>query len=324
MNPFIAAFVGENQERKKNNNRVVINTMHLRPGVLILMVFFMAVLWGCAAVPGKLTVNGISKTFGAGTIISTRSGTPVSFEELIDNLSTVRVIYVGESHTDPAHHQIQLKIIESLYERYPKLMVGMEMFDRSYQPVLDRWSSGLMEQEEFVQQTHWYANWRYNYELYVDILNFIKAKRIRLVGLNLPFHIPPKIRIGGIESLNECEKRYLPKEINTTNAAHKSYLEGIFEQHQGRVRNNFESFYLTQCVWEEVMADSLASHLKQDIMVVLAGNGHIIRKFGIPDRAFRRTNAPFQTVYPASPGATVERDYADYIWVAPASESGFH
>jgi uncharacterized iron-regulated protein len=281
------------------------------------MVVFMTVLWGCAVAPKTLILDDISKTFRAGTIISTKTGKPILFEELVNYLGTDRVIYVGESHTNPAHHQIQLKVIESLYEQHPNLTVGMEMFDRSYQPVLDKWSSGLLEQEEFIKQTHWYANWRYNYELYEEILNFIKAKKIRLVGLNLPFHIPPKIRIGGIESLNECERNYLPKDVDTANEAHRNYLKGVFEKHLGRVGKNFDYFYLAQCVWEDVMAESVAFYLKQDIMVVLAGNGHIVRKFGIPDRAFRRTEAPFRTIYPARAGSTVESDYADYIWVTP-------
>jgi hypothetical protein len=50
-------------------------------------------------------------------------------------------------------------------------------------------------------------------------------------------------------------------------------------------------------------------------MVVLAGNGHIQFKYGIPDRAFKWTGAAFTTIYPASTGSTVEPGIADYIWV---------
>jgi uncharacterized iron-regulated protein len=52
-------------------------------------------------------------------------------------------------------------------------------------------------------------------------------------------------------------------------------------------------------------------------MVVLAGNGHIIRKFGIPNRAFARKGAPFKTVYLASVGSQAETSWADYLWVTP-------
>ena len=79
--------------------------------------------------------------------------------------------------------------------------------------------------------------------------------------------------------------------------------------------DNFDFFYEAQCVWEDTMAASVALNMKDDLMIVIAGNGHIIRKFGIPDRAFRRTGAEFRTIFQATAGGEIESDYADYIWV---------
>jgi uncharacterized iron-regulated protein len=272
---------------------------------------------GCAVTSKQLVIQDSTSAYGAGTIVSAGTALPTPFETLIDDLKGVRVIYVGENHTDPSHHQIQLNIIRALHEARPDVAVGMEMFDRSYQPILDRWSDGLMDQDEFIKKTHWYRNWGYPYQLYAEILDFIKNKKIRLVALNLPFHIPAKIRIGGIDSLMECDAAYLPKEIDTNHPAHRAYLEDVFKQHHGNIRDNFEYFYQAQCVWEDVMAESVAEHLEGDRMVVLAGNGHIIRKFGVPNRAFKRSGAPFRTIYLAPAGSTVTRDVADYIWVTP-------
>jgi len=282
---------------------------------LILSFVLAGILWGCALPPQKLIIQDSLKEFEAGTIVVAGTGVSTTFDALIDELKDVRVIYVGENHIDPAHHRIQLSIIQALYRERSDLSVGMEMFDRSYQPILDQWSQGLLQQDEFVKKTHWYSNWRHPYELYAELLDYIKTKKIRLVALNLPFHIPPKIRIGGIDSLMECDSVYLPTEIDTTNLAHRAYLEEIFKQHHGRVRDSFEGFYAAQCVWEDVMAESITEHLKEGMMVVLAGNGHIIRKFGIPDRASKRSGASFRTIYPAPAGSKVTDDVADFIWV---------
>lgn len=65
------------------------------------------------------------------------------------------------------------------------------------------------------------------------------------------------------------------------------------------------------------MAEMISQHLKDDVMVVLAGNGHIQFKYGIPDRAYERTGVSFRTIYPAPAGDEVELDIADYIWVTP-------
>lgn len=276
-----------------------------------------SLVWGCAVAPKKLTVKDLAQSFEADTIISTKTGKPISFEDLIAELSASRVIYVGEQHTDQTHHDIQLRIIEGVFKKTSNMAVGMEMFDQSYQSVLNQWSDGLLDEKTFLRKTHWYANWRFDYALYRNILNFIKDNRIRLVALNIPNCIPPKIREGGIESLSAEEKKYLPQQIDTSNIAHREYLHKVFKDHVHHFRGHveFEDYYMAQCVWEDVMAEAIAENLNGDVMVVLAGNGHIQYKYGIPDRAYRRTQADFRTVYLAGVGGEVDLDIADFIWV---------
>ena len=79
----------------------------------------------------------------------------------------------------------------------------------------------------------------------------------------------------------------------------------------------FDDFYAAQSVWEDAMAEAIARNLNGDMMVVLAGNGHIQYNYGIPDRAFRRTDAPFRTIFLAEVGSEVALDVADFIWVTP-------
>lgn len=249
------------------------------------------------------------------------SGQSITYDQLIDRLAQVRVVYVGEQHTNAHHHDIQLRIIRSLLERKERIQIGMEMFDRTYQAKLDRWSVGDLQWSNFIKQVHWYANWKYKAELYQPILMMIQEKRLPLIGLNLPFHIPPKIAQGGIASLSTNEKAMLPATVDTTHAAHRAYLETVFEQHQFAGRNDFDSFYEAQCAWEETMAQSIADHLEDDTMVVLVGNGHIFRHFGIPDRAFQRTRAPFKTVYLTTPQTEVALEDGDFIYVTEAGPS---
>jgi uncharacterized iron-regulated protein len=62
------------------------------------------------------------------------------------------------------------------------------------------------------------------------------------------------------------------------------------------------------------MAESVAMNLGADRMVVLAGNGHIQFKYGIPERAFKRNVVPYRTIYQASADEEVDPSIADYIW----------
>jgi uncharacterized iron-regulated protein len=189
----------KNQAMRNSTGKMMKKHVNL-PFHFWLFISILIILWGCAVAPQTLNIKGKPDAFGAGTIISARKSAVVSFDALIEDLQNSRVIYVGEKHTSPEDHRIQLEVIKALFPKFPNLTVGMEMFDHSYQEVLDQWSAGLLDQKDFIQKVHWYANWRYDFELYKDILEFIKNNRLRLVGLNVPNHIPPKIREGGIDN----------------------------------------------------------------------------------------------------------------------------
>jgi len=57
-------------------------------------------------------------------------------------------------------------------------------------------------------------------------------------------------------------------------------------------------------------------------MAVLAGNGHIQFKYGIPARAYARTGAPFRTVILSSPGDEIPAGLADYVWAVEPTRGG--
>ena len=272
-------------------------------------------IWGCAGKSDTVVIKDTSQTVKPDTIISAKTGKVITFDQLMADLNRHQIIFVGEKHTNSAHHAIQLKIIEATFKNTPSMRVGMEMFDRSYQEVLNFWSAGMLDEETFLRKVHWYANWRYNFALYRDILLFLKENRIKIVALNIPTYIPARIRVGGIENLSDRDRRYLPNEIDTSNAKHRDYARKVFDQHNFKSSVKFDDFYLAQCVWDEIMADSVAADLGETRFVVLAGNGHIQYKYGIPDRTFRRTSVPFRTLYLVPAGEEIELSIADYIWV---------
>ncbi len=270
---------------------------------------------GCAVKPKTLSIKDNPMHLTQDTILQTETMSEIYSQELLHHLTDTRVIYVGENHRNPAHHAIQLTVIKALSQNNPDLTIGMEMFDHTYQPVLDQWTAGEISETTFIAKSHWYANWRFDYGLYRDILEFAKEKGIRIIALNVPFHIPGKISVGGIISLSEEDRRHLPDVIYTNETDHRAYVEEIFSMHTIRGRNNFDYFYEAQCTWEDAMAEAIADNLGSGKMVVLVGNGHIIKKFGVPNRAFGRNGASFNTIYTVSVGAEADPAWGDFLWV---------
>ena len=281
---------------------------------------FLLMLINCTTMPKQLTVKSTGDTFPVGTIVEARTGEPITYERLLQDLAGVRVIYVGETHTNREHHLIQTRLIDALHEKHPDLSVGMEMFDHRYDAVLAQWSAGELNREAFIEKSHWYARcagWGFTFDLYAPIFDAIKAEGIRLVGLNVPFWIPSEIRAGGLASLLPDERRLVAAEIDMGNAAHRAYLESVFQENAHRDMLSFNFFYEVQCTWEDTMAESIARKLGDAPMVVVIGNGHIQYKYGVPNRAHARNPVPFRTIYLAGAGSEVDLDLADYIWVAP-------
>ena len=296
-----------------------------RFAIRLVLTLLAGLVWkGCAVAPVNLTVKDSDQQFAVDTIISTQSRQAVSYEEMLADLGQAQVVFVGEVHTNAAHHDIQARLVQALHARHSNLAVGMEMFDHRYDPVLAQWTAGELDREAFIHKTHWYvrrAGWGFNFDLYAPIFDTIRENRIRLVGLNVPGWIPSKISKSGLANLLPDERRLVAEEIDTGNAAHRAYVEGIFNTNPHHNIASFETFYEAQCAWEDTMAASIVRKMGDAPMVVLIGNGHIIRKFGVPDRVHARNQASFRTVYLAAVGSEVDWDYADYIWVTPPTNS---
>ena len=138
---------------------------------ICLSIIFMG---ACTMKPAQLKIEGLDQPLAIDTIYDTTQNKAITYESLIEALASARVVYVGERHTSTAHHQIQLKIIQSLVETGRSVRVGMEMFDHTYQERLDQWSNSQMEWKDFLKRSHWYANWKFDDTLYKDILLYIQ------------------------------------------------------------------------------------------------------------------------------------------------------
>jgi uncharacterized iron-regulated protein len=288
--------------------------------VVLAVMLWLAAGPGCAVGPSKLTMTDTQDRHAAGTILSGADGQSLTWEALVEDLTAARIVYVGENHTNPEHHVIQARLIREVARRHPDLMVGLEMFDHRYDPVLARWSAGALEREAFVAESHWYARcggWQFDFDLYAPVFEVIRELGLTAVGLNAPFHLPPKISAAGLASLLPDERRLLPEAIDLGDADHRAYVEQTFRQHPFRRPTDFDRFYEAQCTWEDTMAEAVSRKIGVRHMLVLCGNGHIVRKFGIPNRAFRRNGMDFRTVFLAPVGTSAEGRDADYIWATP-------
>jgi len=272
-----------------------------------------------------------------GQIVSAESGTALPFAKMIQEMKASRLVYVGETHNSLAMHNMQARIIEALWEQDRNLALGLEMFPAGAQDVLNKWSLGILSEEEFIRESQWYLTWNFNFGFYRAIFAFAKDHKIPIYGLNAPKDVITKIRMIGWDALSDAEKLLVPKP-DLNHQEHRQLIRTIFESADippamkgAGLDMMFEGLYRSQSAWDEVMAANALEALRreQKRVVVLAGSGHLIYNLGINRRAFEKSRIPYKTVIGVfvgkeRPAATVARSLGDYVWgTAEETEPGF-
>lgn len=232
-----------------------------------------------------------------------------------------RIVYLGEYHDQFSHHNIQLQIIEALYKNNAKLAIGMEMFQRPFQPTLDDYVSGAIDEREFLNRAEYFKRWGFDYNLYKPILDFARREKVPVVALNLRKEITEKVSKEGMDGLTDEERKELPLETDFSDEDYRYRIRKSFDLHKGSSEKNFDFFLQAQVLWDETMAESIDAYLRKNPerrMAVIAGGGHLVYGQGIPKRAFRRNGLAYTIILN---DGEIERDIADFI-IYPQPLSG--
>jgi len=241
--------------------------------------------------------------------------TATNLEGIIPVLATRRVVLVGETHDRYDNHLMQLEIIRRLHAVHPRLAIGMEIFQQPFQNVLDDYIAGRVDEKQLLRGTEYYRRWRFDYRFYAPILEFARDHKIPVVALNLPVELTSKVGRDGIAGLTEAERRQLPEEIDRSDTAYEARLREIYGHHPGVDGHDFGNFVDVQLLWDEGMAERAAVYLRDhpdDMMVVLAGSGHLAYGSGIPRRLARRLEVQSAIVLSDWEGV-LEPGLADYL-----------
>lgn len=238
-----------------------------------------------------------------------------SLDAIMPRLASKRVVFVGETHDRLDHHLNQLEIIRRMYAAHPDLVIAMEYFQQPFQPYLDAYIGGSLDEKGMLQKTRYFDRWGFDYRLYRPILQFAREHSIPLLALNAPQEMRDKVAKVGVAGLDPKERAQIPKDIDRSDADYRKRLEAVFQHHPNAKSGNFERFVDVQLLWDETMAERAAQYLRAHTgshMVLLAGTGHLAYGSGIPKRLTRRVPADTAIVLNEAP-ADLTPDMADFV-----------
>ncbi|CAG0964640.1 ChaN family lipoprotein [Geobacter sp.] len=257
--------------------------------------------------------------FSHDLIVRLKDRKEIPFNEMVTDLKGAKVIYVGETHDNPDHHDLQLRIIRELHRAGVPLAIGMEMFTAESQKELDRWVAGKTDKGAF--QRIYLKNWNLPWAIYGDILLFARDQRIPLIGLNVPREVTRKVARQGFESLSPQERRQLPPDITCdVDGAYMAMIRRSYSDHDTSAKT-FKNFCEAQMLWNKSMAYNMLEYIKKSprrTVVVIAGSGHAIRG-GMPVQVDREKPGLASRVVLPDPvvqnGSITVAD-ADYLWLS--------
>jgi len=233
--------------------------------------------------------------------------------EMMEHVVGKKIVYIGENHVQFSNHLIELEVIKDLHRRGKTIAIGMEMFQRPFQKVLDDYIEGKIDEREFLKGTQYFKRWGFDYNLYRPILLFARSEKIPVVALNQRQEIVDKVFRSGLDSLSEEERKFIPSGMDFSDEAYKTRLKKVFQEHKDVGARDFNFFYQAQILWDETMAESIDEFLKAHPsyqMVVLAGNGHLAYGSGIPKRTARRNGYDDAIILNDT---DPKKDIADYV-----------
>ncbi|MBI5360776.1 MAG: ChaN family lipoprotein [Planctomycetes bacterium] len=266
-----------------------------------------------------------------GSIFSVARNEFTDFKSVIADAYGKPVVFVGEIHDNQESHLAQFEVLSELYKKNKNIVIGMEMFERNNQSVLDGYIEGTIDEAAFMQA---YSRWGFDYNLYRPIFEFAKQNKLKIAALNAPKDIVSFVGKNGLTALSAEQRAQIAAEIDTTNESHKEYVKGRYQAHGEIKLSEFNLFYQAQCVWEDTMAESVANAYKTASaanagtqVVVIIGGGHVNFGFGVPDRTKKRIQKDFLSILTnpvmeesVNLNEFSESNIAHYVWFTRPTE----
>jgi uncharacterized iron-regulated protein len=265
-------------------------------------------------------------------IYDTGRSTYVTMTEVAEALSQTQLLLVGESHTSMFFHRVQFQLIRALVQSGRPVIIGLEMFPYTSQPVLDEWNAKQLDEAGFLKKSQWYEHWGYHWHYYREIFLYAQTHGVPLYGVNTPRKIVSAVREKGFDGLSEEERRHVPETILADDPDHMILFKSFFDEDSGIHFHQDESAWqrmlAAQCTWDATMAFNSVQILKQSsnhpIMVVLVGSGHVAYGLGIKRQAASFFSGEIKTFVPVemmteeeAPLTEVSAGLADYVMGLP-------
>jgi uncharacterized iron-regulated protein len=265
----------------------------------------------------------------SGRIWDARGQVWVSMSDLQRRLARARYVLLGEVHDNAEHHRMRHDVLAALVGDGRRPAVAMEQFDREHQRPLQLAQNEPAPTPDRLKTAGRFDAQGWNWAYYEPIIRLALDHHLPIVAANLSRAEAFRVSTEGAAAVfGGAEVRALHLTRSLPDAARVKLQRVIEDGHCGMAPPNIlPGLIAAQRARDAIMAAALQAHAPA---VLIAGNGHVRRDFGVPYYLAQypqgddvqvvgfievETNRPAPTDY-VTAGAP-EYDYV--VFTAPAS-----
>lgn len=238
-------------------------------------------------------------------VVYAGDGEPADLEAIVSAMADVDVVFIGEQHNDPTAHALELLLLETARRAYSpsrRVVLGMEMFERDVQTVLDEYLAGYIREADFLNASRPWGNYETDYK---PLIEFAKDNGMSVIASNAPARYTSMARqrgLASLDSLSEIARMVLPHEpgqgfiANTIQPPSSAYgekfraeLEGMDAHGSMPGMPSADDLMIAQNLRDASMAYWIADQLDNSSPLVVHVNGsfHSAGGLGIPEHLAR-------------------------------------
>jgi uncharacterized iron-regulated protein len=195
---------------------------------------------------------------------------------------------VGDSLSERVHQSNQLRLMTEVALDW-RVSLGMEFFEYPKQDVVDRYTSGLLAEPDFLRDIGWGGN---AWPLYREQVRLPSLSGGLTWALNIPRSISGRVGRSGPDSLSLAEKALLPP---LWERGSDFYFERFAEVMRGHVsEQQLVNYFWAQSLWDDTMAWQASMRwlprgqsASDEVFVIIAGQFHVEFGHALPARLIR-------------------------------------
>ncbi len=246
---------------------------------------------GCVAggAPIIATPSAVYRVYDVG------AGEFLSVAQLAERVRDADVVLFGELHDDVVAHRIQLELLERLAADSTERALGLEMFERDVQAVLDDYVLRRADESRLVGSARPWDNYATDYRPLVEAA---RSHRWPIEATNAPRETVSSIARYGLTALGGLsldDRRHVAAELQCPEDDYwvrfqEAMAESAVTDSTAHAADDpfIKRTYEAQCARDETMAESIAGLLPEIRVLHLNGAFHSDFHMGIVPRLLRR------------------------------------